>query len=202
MNELHREKARVAAMSIEQYLRTIESHLRAALLTPPVVHPAAALDEQHQELIKLLRINSAVIESAWIDAGGTERLRLSRIAPDVLRGTRDRSADPVIIAAKTRKTAFGAVYFRHQTEPYLSVAVAGDEPEAGIVVAEINLKFVWDVVSAMRVGDSGYAYVVNGHGRLISHPDISLVLKQTNLSALPQVRALMSKHEVGPGSWY
>lgn len=195
VNELHLEKARVAATSIEQYLRTVESHLRAALLAPPVAHSGTAPDEQHQELIKLLRINSAVVDAAWIDASGTERLRLSRIAPDVLRGTRDRSSDPVITAAKTRKTAFGAVYFRHQTEPYLSVAVAGDQSEAGIVVAEINLKFVSDVVSTMRVGDSGYAYVVDGQGILISHPDISLVLKRTDLSALPQVRALASKHD-------
>lgn len=199
VNELHREKARAAA-AIEQYLRTVESHLRAALLALPAAHPDTALNEQHQEFIKLLRINSAVVEAAWIDANGAERLRLSRIAPDVLRGSRDRAADPVIIAARARKTAFGAVYFRQQTEPYLSIAVAGDEPEAGIVVAEINLKFVWDLVSALHIGDSGYAYVVDRQGRLISHPDISLVLKQTDLSALPQVRAVVSNHDSRPES--
>jgi signal transduction histidine kinase/CheY-like chemotaxis protein len=197
VDELHLEKARVAATRIEQYLRTIESHLRAALLAHAVARQDTALDEQHQELIKLLRIDSAVIEAAWIDAGGTERLRLSRIAPDVLRGTRERSADPLIVAAAAGKTTFGPVYFRQQTEPYVSVAVAGDEPQSGIVVAEINLKFVWDVVSTMHVGKSGYAYVVDGQGRLISHPDISLVLRQTDLSALPQVRASMSRPELG-----
>ncbi len=199
VDELHREKARVAATSIDQYLRTIESHLRAALLAPPIAQPDAAPDEQHRELIKLLRISSAVVEAAWIDAGGTERLRLSRIAPDVLRGTRDRSADPVIVAAKARGAAFGTVYFRQQTEPYLSVAVAGVERDSGVVVAEINLKFVWDVIAAMRVGDSGYAYVVDKQGKLISHPDISLVLRQTDLSALPQVRAALSHRDPGPG---
>src|SRR6476620_6618655 len=81
VNELHLEKARVAATSIEPYLRTIESHRRAELLVHTVAREDAGLDEQHQELIKLLRINSAVTEAAWIDASGTERLRLSRIAP-------------------------------------------------------------------------------------------------------------------------
>ncbi len=199
VDELHREKARVAATSIDHYLRTIESHLRAALLASPVALPDVAPDEQHRELIKLLRINPAVVEAAWIDAGGTERLRLSRIAPDVLRGTRDRSTEPVVKSAKTHGTAFGAVYFRHQTEPHLSVAVAGGERDSGVVVAEINLKFVWDVVSTMRVGESGYAYVVDKRGKLISHPDISLVLRQTDLSALPQVRAALSHRDSGPG---
>ncbi|MDH5535238.1 MAG: hypothetical protein OEZ08_06660 [Betaproteobacteria bacterium] len=73
VDELHREKARVAATSIDQYLRTIEDHLRAALLAPPVAQPDGAPDEQHRELIKLLRISSAVVEAPRIDAGGTER---------------------------------------------------------------------------------------------------------------------------------
>lgn len=193
VDDLHREKARAAATIIDQYLRTIESHLRAALLAPAIGPPGGALDEQHHELIKLLRINSAVGEAAWINADGLERVRLSRIAPDVLDGSRDRSADPLIVAARTRKTVFGSVYFRQQTEPYLSVAVAGDAPESGVVIAEINLKFVWDFVATMRVGNSGYAYIVDRQGRLVSHPDISLVLKQTDLSALPQVRARLSK---------
>jgi signal transduction histidine kinase/CheY-like chemotaxis protein len=51
----------------------------------------------------------------------------------------------------------------------------------------VNLKFVWDVVSRIRVGETGYAYVVDDRGQLVSHPDISLVLQKTDLSALPQV---------------
>jgi signal transduction histidine kinase/ActR/RegA family two-component response regulator len=190
----------VASTRIDQYLRTIESHLRAALLTHVAGRQDGAAHEEHQELIKLLRINSAVTEAAWIDGRGVERLHLSRIAPDILLGTRDRSRDPMVVGAKAGRTAFGTVYFRQQTEPYLSVAVASEEPQAGIVVAEINLKFVWDVVSAIQVGKSGYAYVVDRQGRLISHPDLSLVLKPTNLSELPQVRSLASAPDPGqPG---
>lgn len=197
VEELHREKARSAASSIDQYLRTVESHLRAALIAPASAHPDAALSAQQQELIKLLRINSAVVDAAWIDAAGTERLRLSRIAPDVLRGTRVRLADPVIVAAKAHKTAFSKVYFRQQTEPYLTVAVAGDEPSAGIIAVELNLKFVWDIVSTLRLGEAGYAYVIDAQGQLLSHPDISLVLRQTDLAALPQVRDLLSHRKAG-----
>src|SRR5262249_22679134 len=35
----------------------------------------------------------------------------------------------------------------------------------------------------------GYAYVVDASGRLIAHPDISLVLQQTDLSSLAQVQS-------------
>ena len=57
-------------------------------------------------------------------------------------------------------------------------------PTAGVNVAEVNLKFIWDVVSQIKIGQAGYAYVVDATGRLIAHPDISLVLQQTDLSAL------------------
>jgi signal transduction histidine kinase len=60
----------------------------------------------------------------------------------------------------------------------------------GITVAEVNLKFVWEVVSRIQVGKAGLAYVVNSAGTLIAHPDISLVLQKTDLSRLPQVAAL------------
>ena len=109
VDALHREKASSAAATIDQYLRTIESHLRAGLLTPGIAPAHAVDDEQQQELIKLLRINSAVVEAAWVDSRGTERMRLSRIAPDVLDGSKNRLDDPVIAAARTRKTGFGSV---------------------------------------------------------------------------------------------
>jgi signal transduction histidine kinase len=46
-------------------------------------------------------------------------------------------------------------------------------------------------VSSIKVGQGGFAYVVDGSGRLIAHPDISSVLRLTDLSALPQVKAAL-----------
>src|SRR5258708_8204337 len=71
----------------------------------------------------------------------------------------------------------------------MTLAVAGARREAGISVAEVNLKFIWDVVSQITVGEHGEAYVVDAMGRLIAHPDLSLVLRNIDLSNLAQVRA-------------
>jgi HAMP domain-containing protein len=87
---------------------------------------------------------------------------------------------------------YGPVYFRKGTEPYMTIARPAGSG-GGVTAAEVNLKFVWDVVSQIKIGTgtAGLAYVVDADGVLIAHPDISLVLKKSDLSALPQVAALL-----------
>src|SRR6202043_1842167 len=46
--------------------------------------------------------------------------------------------------------------------------------------------------SQIKVGERGQAYLVDAQGRLVAHPDISLVLRNTDLSRLTQVQAARS----------
>ncbi len=71
----------------------------------------------------------------------------------------------------------------------MTLSLAGTRRDAGVSIAEVNLKLIWDVVSKIKVGENGHAYVVDGRGRLIAHPDISLVLRNTDMSCLAQVQA-------------
>src|SRR5260370_29465732 len=69
--------------------------------------------------------------------------------------------------------------------------------KAGVTVVAVNIKFIWHVVSEIKVGKAGHAYAVDGNGNLLAHPDISLVLQKTAFSSLPQVQAAISGR--GPG---
>ncbi len=71
----------------------------------------------------------------------------------------------------------------------MTLSLAGTRRDAGVSIAEVNLKLIWDVVSKIKVGELGHAYVVDAQGRLIAHPDISLVLRNTDMTRLTQVKA-------------
>ena len=88
-----------------------------------------------------------------------------------------------------KKVYYGPVYFRRESEPYMTLSLAGTRRDAGVSVAEVNLKLIWEVVSQIKVGERGHAYVIDAQGRLIAHPDISLVLRNTDMTRLAQVQA-------------
>lgn len=189
---LQREKVRAVASSIEQFARRIETQLRAPLLLRQVGGISENPEELQLELIRLLRQAPALIDVAWIDANGVQLAKVSRIGLDEIRPSARWTDDSAFIAARAGAFHAAPVYFRAESEPYAVFTVGGDDPAAGILRGEVNLKFVWDVVSAIRIGHAGFAYVVDSSGRLISHPDIGLVLKKTELSAIPQVRAALA----------
>ena len=184
---LQREKALTASVRIEQFLRDIESQLGWTALphvTPSVEH----MDQTRIDFLKLLRQAPAVTEVTHLDGQGRERLMISRLAMDRVDAMTDFSKDPRFVEARKGKTWFGPVYFRKETEPYMAISIPEARDRPGVTVVEVNLKFIWDVVSRIRIGQKGIAYVVDDKGYLVAHPDISLVLRKVNLSELPQVK--------------
>ncbi len=185
---LQDEKAQAAATRIEQYILDLEHQIGWTAL-PALEASGGPLEQRRIEYLKLLRQVQPITEVAWIDPSGHEQLRISRLPMDVIGSGADLSADPGFKAVKAGGTYYGPVYFRKQTEPYLTIARPAGSG-GGVTAVEVNLKFVWDVVSKIRIGEKGLAYVVDAGGTLIAHPDISLVLKKTDLQTLPQVAAL------------
>ncbi len=183
---LQHEQATAAAGKIGQFIGEIEDQIGWTTQLP---WNAGTLDQRRFDAQRLLRQVPAITELTQLDGDGREQLRVSRLAMDVVGSGQDYSGDPRFTEAVAHKVWFGQVYFRQQSEPYMAIAVGGNRREAGVSVAEVNLKFIWDVVSRIRVGRRGTAYVVDGKGRLIAHPDIAQVLRNTDLSSLAQVRA-------------
>jgi len=191
--EVQKEKAEAAAQRIESFVRGIENQIgwvtQAQWASLPV-------EQRRFDYVRLLRQVPAITELVQLDRHGREQLLVSRLTPDAIGSGNDRSAEPAFVEAMANRVYFGPVYFRKESEPYLTMAVAHGS-KSGVTIAEVNLKLIWDVVSQIKVGKDGYAYVVDRLGRLVAHPDISLVLRGTDMSRLVQIAAALKGEDVG-----
>jgi hypothetical protein len=191
---LQREKAQAAAQRIEEFIAEIEKQIGWTTATQ---WASAPIEQRRFDFGRLQRQVPAITELIQLDNQGREQLKVSRLAMDVVGSGADYAADPRFTGVQGKKVWFGPVYFRKESEPYMTMAVAHSGRNAGVTVAEVNLKLIWDVITAIKIGKTGYAYVVDDKGRLIAHPDISRVLRNTDLSALPQVAAARDSSAAG-----
>ncbi|CAG0935259.1 hypothetical protein TFLX_04091 [Thermoflexales bacterium] len=77
------------------------------------------------------------------------------------------------------------------SEPLIFVALPATDAFGdlqGTLAAEVNLKFMWDVVDQLQVGETGLAYVVDEQGNLIAFSDTARVLTGENMQNLQEVR--------------
>jgi signal transduction histidine kinase len=187
---IQHEQAEAAAAKIGQFIKEIESQLGWTTQLP---WSASSLENRRFDALRLLKQVPAITELAQLDSTGKERLRVSRLAMDVVDSGADFSKDPKFKEAVAHKVYYGPVYFRRESEPYMTLSLAGTRKDAGVSIAEVNLKLIWELVSQIKVGEGGHAYVVGAQGRLIAHPDISLVLRNTDMSKLLQVQAALAE---------
>jgi signal transduction histidine kinase/ActR/RegA family two-component response regulator len=183
---IQREQAKSAADKIEQFLNEIMAGLA---WETQLSLSDSTLDEWQFDAVRVMRQVPALTEIVQLDATGQEQYRMSREAPDVIASHADHSQEAAFIQAMANKVYYGPAYFIDESQPYMTVAMSGVRPEFGVIVGQVNLTFIWDVVSQIQVGKRGHAYVVDQAVRLIAHPDISRVLRKTDMSSLAQIQA-------------
>jgi sensor c-di-GMP phosphodiesterase-like protein len=174
---VQKEKAQAAAERVNGFVSDIENQIG---WTTRAEWRRVGVEQQRYDFIRLLRQAPAITEISYVDNQGKEQLKLSRLEPDAIGSQKDLSGEARFKRAVAEKVWFSPVYFRRGSEPYMTIAIAHSGQNPGVTTAEMNLKLVWDVISAIHIGDKGYAFVVDRAGRLIAHPDLSLVLRDTD----------------------
>ncbi len=174
LNELLDAEARAAAAKIQDFLDGIRDQLAWTVQLPWT----ESVDERRRlDAARLLRQVPAIVSLTLLDARGRERLFVSRIGLNKIESGADHSKSPAFGGVHPGGAWYGPVTLHAGSEPFLTIAVAGPRRAVGAAVAEVNLKLIWDVISAIRVGRTGAAFVLDQPGRLVAHPDISLVLR-------------------------
>ena len=178
------EKADATAKRIEQSISDLERQIswvtRASSNT---------IELRRADYAQLLGQVPAVNQLTLINGQGREMLRLSRQTV-TLNSNADLSRDLRFTEAVARGTAYAPAYFRDE-RPYMSIGEQHSGFNAGVTVAEIDLRFLGDYFGDSQVGRTAYAYLVDAKGRVLASsskgPEIG-----KDLAALPQVAAVLS----------
>jgi signal transduction histidine kinase len=187
---LESETAAVAALKIERFIQDIVSAIRSSTKSREVMQGRVS-PEYGFELKRLLYLAPAITEAVALDIDGVKQADVSRAGAVSQDARSDFAASPGFRRALQGQPYYSPVYFVQHSEPYMTIAFPIEQfagSVIGVIQAEVNLKLVWDVVSNIKTGEAGYAYVVSRSGDLIAHRDISLVLRRQNLGHLPQVK--------------
>jgi two-component system, NtrC family, sensor kinase len=184
IDRILRMQVEAIAAKIGQFVEEIERQMGWMTQLP---WSTTAIDAWRFDAVRLLRQAPAITEVAQLDSTGRQQALVSRIAADVNGRQTDYSQHPKFVEAMASKHYYGTPYFRRQSEPYMTLAIAGAGPEYGVVVAEVNLKLIQDLVSSTKVGERGLAYVVDAQDQVVAHPDLSLIRR--NVSGLAHVKA-------------
>ncbi|MVT68813.1 HAMP domain-containing protein [Bradyrhizobium pachyrhizi] len=190
-------QATSAAAEIHNFISDIASQLGWLVQLP---WTDEADEGRRTDALRLFRQAPAVVSLTLIDNNGLERLYVSRVGLNRIESRTDRSAEPALVGAHARQVWFSDVSYNRGSEPYLTIALVGNRSAVGAVIAEVNLKLIWDVVSAIKVGETGLAFVLDRPGRLIAHPDISLVLRGLEETTSQPFRTM--RDAIGPGAGF
>jgi len=192
--------AQEAANTVRTFIQGKSDLLKTAAGLGNLINSA----QQEQKLVmeKLLGFEPAFRQLVLFNTKEQELLRESRLS-NLLSGQLteqiNQNKNEILTQAVQGKTYISPVYIDKVTSEPLIIMAAPITDVFGdfkmILIAEVNLKFMWDLVASIKVGDDGLAYVVDRRGNLIAFSDISRVLKGENLLYLAEVAEFIANDD-------
>ncbi len=157
-----------------------------------LVNPAlTSLKEQDRILNHLLGPHPAFRQLVLLNSKKQKTAEVSRLSRVGSGELNDRIDNDLFTQAVQGKRYISSVYVDKVTsEPMVIMVVPAKNVFGdfrGVLIAEVNLKFMWDLVESLKIGKTGLAYVVDRQGQLIAFGDIARVLRGENAGNLKAV---------------
>jgi len=181
--------ARDAANSVKTYIHKKIEILQTAAILGNLTSP----DREDQRLVmdKILGLDPSFRQLILFDKNAREIYRASRISRILIDQIKAVDVEIIQQGLSQSNIYISTVYIdSSNNEPLMTVAIPLMDVldnYQGFITAEINLKFMWELVGAMKIGKAGLAYVVDKKGNLLAFGDTSRVLKGENLNDLHEV---------------
>jgi len=185
--ELQKEKAQFVVNQISSIIHRQEKELIHALTIDHNIIDAGSKRQQFFLSHILSFSNESGIsvynEIALLDSRGQERARASRTSIITPGDLRNRShSEEFTVPLSSRQTYYGPVYIDDKTgDPLMLISMPvidiRSNATKGVLTAVMRMKFMWNIADKIDIGESGMVYITDAAGRIIVHPNPSVVLK-------------------------
>lgn len=177
-------QAEGAAREISAYFNVIQVGLRD-VAKMPWGRPGFGLPQRREEVHRLMQLVPAIIDLQVADDQGREQLFASKHSAD--RIAAGIPVDEPDLARVTAKEGLrrGQTFFRDGHLPTVRLAAFDG---VGSIIATIDLRLLNEMVSRLRAGEGGLAYVVDGEDHLIAHAQPTWVLSRPSMADSAAVR--------------
>jgi len=177
------EAARNAVETVAAFIQHLEDSLTLVSLLD-----YDYLTAEPQVMHDLLQQNPAFLEMVCLDARGKVFASAYQDAP-LLANLFTIPQSTWFLQAGAGELYLGNIQISPAGDPYLIIAVPA--PDGAVVAGRLRMSVLWDVVAAIRFGETGRAYVVNREGRIVAHTKPEVVLANTSLAGRPELVALL-----------
>lgn len=185
------EAALGAARTVDRFMRQVQDHL--ALIGQL---DSAYLRARPEVLDGLLDQLPPVLEVIRVNGDGKIVAESYQDAP-VMANLFTIPQSTWFAETRQGRTYVGQVQLSADKDPYLILALP--TPDGGAVAARLRVDMLWQVMSEIRFGRTGQAYVINQRGEVVAHPDPEVVLARTTIAGKPEQQAILQAPD---NRWY
>jgi len=180
-----------AINKVRDHIKEKVSMLAAVIYVSDVINVTNDNREQEIILARALAQNEDVSQIVLLDSKGKEIGRQSRLETRNLGQITDERKKEIFKNEKTKETYISKLYIdENVNEPVVIISIISRDRFGdfnGMMLAELSMKSMWELISSMKVGKNGIAYVVDSQGILLAYKDNKRVLKKENLKHLSVV---------------
>lgn len=200
------------AASVDNYL----DNKINALVVQSQIYSASNSNTQTaiQNLAVLIKQNHNLEQVSLLDASGKEQVVFNQQGQVHTLADMSGSDAYKVVSYLTSKNFVGSVSYNAKNEPQITIAVPllrtnlhqylDNLPAAnvgnykdpsdflGVIVANYNVSDLWQSVLSTKIGQGGYAYVVDGLGNLVAHPNKKFLETHQKIASVPAVSAFIN----------
>ena len=160
--------------------------------------PQGTPEQRRLVLESLLATQPAFRQTVLLDALGEQAAHFSRVSLEISEQFVAQLRQILPDELQPQQRYNSGIYYDEVThEPLMALVIPMNIwGFQGALAAEVNLQFMWTLVDQLKVGETGYAYIVDNSGNLISFRDTERVLSGENVSQISEVQQFMSNPSV------